>query len=188
MILSSPTSPGIQKWESEGDCVGWIFHSKQKKQADPKQKSFLGLACRRSQCPSVEQAVFQREGSYLGGMKEASDFKLNPHLPSSGAGSRCSQGHFSLHFSLLQGLGALGVCRLKKEKCSAASDHKAICPKLPLISLVLTSSYLPPTFPFSYTQYQPMHTHTGTPLIEMDQREGPSLMKTDFRLEKLHLF
>lgn len=53
-----------------------------------------------SALPSVEQAIFGREGSYLGRLQGASDSALNPNLPSGGAGSRCSQAISSSAFTI----------------------------------------------------------------------------------------
>lgn len=161
MILSSPTSPGGQKWKIEGDCLGWGDLSSQMERTDsPKQRLGLGCGCKKSQCPLAEQALFQRvQYSYPRASKKSQIFPWIPvsHLVDSSAPRPFQSQLFPIAkcWGLLESIG-WGL--LTKREVSAASSHKAMCPNLPLNSPVLLPSSLPHFL--SLTPNTNLHTPT----------------------------
>lgn len=66
-VMLSSLSGGGLGLEAEDDYLGWIFYLQWEGQGQKeKQSSFPGQTCRRSQRPSVEESLLQREGSFPG--------------------------------------------------------------------------------------------------------------------------
>lgn len=103
-------APRGQKGEWWGRyCLEWIFHPKRGDGQNRIQRSFLGQACRRSQCPSVKQVLFQRERALSWEGSRKLRCCLEAWSPFGWSGQQVLPGHFSSCFSLLRPWGLWGL-------------------------------------------------------------------------------
>lgn len=151
MIRSSPTSQGAKSGSLR--VISWgVLSSQMERTERPKQRSCLGGAFRKSQCPSVEQALFQREDSYPGASKKPQILPWIPisHLVDSSAPRPLQPQLFPIakSWELLDSVG-WGLPNKKGSECSIqpqrnvskpTSEQPCFYPHLPY-----------PPFPFSHT-------------------------------------
>ena len=195
MILSSSAHQGEGAEVGGGGWQPQVDLSSQMERTNrqsSKQRSFLGPACRGSEWPTVRQALFQREPLPWEGSKEASELPWfpdsHPVEQASGACKTISASSFPdcRPWGLLESVG-WKLANRKRNAMPHLATEICIQPRLEQPCLTPTPIFPPSAAAVSYTA--PPNPHPWSCTFSGNvQRDEPSLMKTDFRLQKLPLF